>query len=204
VTFNGVEAYLTNATANEIKAFVPANAGSGKIVVEANGNVIEGPQFLYISEPSATLPYYFRFKMNGTFVEFTTNVKPDFSRAGGTNVVDYLLNPDSGNGDISLRFCLADNLASTVDQLAGKSLIVRKDLIPLGAFLSFRDGGGKYFESGSQGETVEITDVKYYGSMRTVDVYEISGTFTLKVKDDFNVFYNLTEGTFHFPVGTAQ
>ncbi|MEP6467065.1 MAG: IPT/TIG domain-containing protein, partial [Parafilimonas sp.] len=47
ITINNIAATVLSVTADSIRAIVPLNSGSGKVVVNINGNAYQGPEFNY-------------------------------------------------------------------------------------------------------------------------------------------------------------
>jgi hypothetical protein len=52
VSFNGVTASITSASANQIVVTVPLNATTGKVSVTVNGHTAQGPDFTVIPKPA--------------------------------------------------------------------------------------------------------------------------------------------------------
>lgn len=196
VTFNGVKARLLFESPDEIRALVPKNAGTGKVLIKAGEIQIDGPTFTYLQPP--TTSYYFRYKEAGVSVALESSVQPDGS--GCKSCMCYSLSNPSPERSLDLFICPGIGLTpSDVEKLGGTSFIVRNSTNEPGARISYRYNGGYYSsdKTGASGESVKVTQVVYHSSINGIDSFDVSGTFSLVVTNpDNGKTLALTDGTF--------
>jgi hypothetical protein len=197
VTFNGVSGRILSESSDEIDVLVPKNAGTGVIVVNSNGVEIDGPVFTYLEPPSSTT-YYYRFKENGVSVNLESTIEPDGS--GCANCMCYFLSSTNPARNFALSICTGNGTTATdVEQMAGKSFVVRNSTNATGASISYQDNGAYYQsdQTGESGETIKVIDAKYHSSINGTDSYDVSGTFSLNLTNpDNGQKLQITEGSF--------
>lgn len=202
VKFNGVKAtVLVRETDAEIDVWVPAGATTGKITVESNGVVMDGPVFTVTPIPETK--YFFKYKKDGVSMnQEQSDNKADFAQS---DCVCYQVPPlDQQNSFMIIAWTTDDGFdANNIKTLKGKSFPVGGPTDPYAIFYLYVDGKKYITNKGTENSTpVVVSDVVYRRSVEGWDVYDVSGTFTaVATENQFGVQkITLTEGTFTVPL----
>lgn len=195
VKFNGTEAVVLSASANQIVAEVPDGAGTGKVTVAVGGNIAEGPVFTYTEPPTATA-YFIYFKANGSAKLFEDG-NPGYQVCGDCSCSYLPALDETRNAGIDI--CqISDVTAALIENLKNKTVPFKDDGFPIAAF-GFEENNISYHtDYVDQGtNTVTISNVVADGTFNEKKAYKVTGTFSCKVaKSDGTSVTTITDGQF--------